>query len=382
MMSRNPQSQNAPYNIIVALKPNYQNLMVHFSTDKSKWEHKSMFQFGPRYYASLSRKFRQIEFYFEGLSPQGDPFKSGSKEKPFSGLNQALMPVQAIHLLEKDPDPQFIMDMNLFAKYDHTLQQIRVDERELQHILDNYPDSILTYCIWVEYLFQRRNFKKCIEKTNQAYQFLLQQDKSTISTYPEIPKNRIIRILWTGGYAAEKANLPKEGIKFLEFGTQVFPEIRMLWTSLGDVLKMVGEMDQCYNAYHIGIKLEPNNCENHRLLIEAYLVGKKWELAKKAIKKLSYILNSIRLVPQEKRRFLIEVQKCYGILEQGLGKPKKARKRFQQGQRIDPNNPFNNFSFAKFELSMGNRRYARELAQIALRYHPEQAKVKEFLYNI
>ncbi len=382
MIPRNMQSQNAPFTFLVALKPNYQNLKVYFSTDKSRWEHKPMVQFGPRYYASLSRRFRQIKFYFEGLDPQGEPFKSGSKEKPFSGLNRTLMPVQQIHLLEKEPDPQFITNMNLIAKYDRPIQQIHVDERELQHILDIYPDSIHTYCIWVENLFQKQKFDHCIKKANQAYNFLLQKDKSVISAYPDLPKSWVIRILWTGGYAAEKTKHPKDGIKFLEFGTQVFPEIRMLWTSLGDVLKMEGEMDRCYNAYLNGVKLEPNSGENHRLLVEAYLAGSEWKLAQKAINKLAKVLKSTRQHPQEKTRFLVEIQKCSGMLEHGLGKPKKARKFFQQAQRIDPNNPFNNLTFARFEHSVGNKNQARQLAQKALRYHPDKAEVRAFMQNI
>ncbi|TFH29307.1 MAG: hypothetical protein E4G98_04065 [Promethearchaeota archaeon] len=218
-----------------------------------------------------------------------------------------------------------------------------------------------------------------MKKADLAFHILQQQDISLLSRYPQIPKDWIKEILWFGGYASEKANLPEYGIKFLEFGVKILPEDLKIWTTYGDVLLKADLMDRCYLAYRRAIEIAPKEAENYRLLIEAYFRGSEWKLAKKTIDKLDHVLQSTTQTPQDMNRYRVDVQRSYGILEQNLGNPKKARKFFNNGQKIDVRNPFNNLAFARFEKSLGNLRQARELANLSLQFHPDKEEVAEFI---
>ncbi len=382
MQRMNMQIQDMPYNFIISIKPNYREMVVHYSTDKGKWKKTPMMCFGLRYYGSIRKKFRQIFFYFEGKTYDGQKFKEGSKKKPFQGMHLSLMPMQQIYLLEKNPDQEFLQDINILSKLDIPVGQMNVNESELRYILEKYPDYLLAHCVWVKDLFQKNRNEECVKMADLAFQILQRQDISLWSHYPQIPKNWIKEILWFGGYASEKANQPEYGIKFLEFGVKILPEDLKIWTTYGDVLLKASLMDRCYSAYLRAIKIAPKDLENYRLLIEAYFVGLEWNSAKKTIAKLNYVLKSTRQTPQDMHRYLVDVQRSHGIIEQNLGNPKEARKFFINGQKIDARNPFNNLAYARFEKSLGNIKKARELANLALQFHPYKDEVAEFIRTL
>ncbi len=375
---RNPPN----YNFIIALRPIYREVTVMYSLDGRPWQILTLIQCGLKYYGSVDKDFREILFYFKTKSMTGKKKKLGSKKKPYKGLPFSRMPFMQVHLLESNPDSSFIHDLDRFAAFDLPQQILTLPSDHFSLLLHKYPNNLQIYSAWIKNLYSRKQMQKCLEIAEQAYPYLIKIGPELLIQYPFVMKIWIKEILWFGGCAAEKTQQYIAGKKLLELGSKILPSDDMIWSNYGDMLSKLNEFDDSYRAYEAAILLKPQEIENYRLLLDASVSNHDLDKAKNMIGRLEGILNRYSFSLRDQTRYKVDIFRYSGMISSLRGKPEEAREYFEQGIRLDQNNPFNNLEYAKFESKNGDMKKALILGQYALRFHPYPAEVKDFLNNL
>ena len=153
----------------------------------------------------------------------------------------------------------------------------------------------------------------------------------------------------------------------------------MIWSNFGDLLAKLNEFNDSYQAYEAAIILNPQKIENYRLLLDASISNHDLDKAENMIGRLEGILNRYSFSFRDQTRYKVDICRYSGMISSLRGKLEDAREHFEQGIRLDQNNPFNNLEYAKFEFKHGDVKKAIILSQHALRFHPYPTEVKDFL---
>ena len=378
MNFRNPPN----YNFTIALRPIYREVTALYSLDGKPWQNLRLVQCGLKYYGSVDKDFREILFYFETKSKTGKKKKLGSKKKPYRGLPFSRMPFMQVHLLEPNPDSDFIHDLDRFAAFDIPQQILTLPSDHFSLLLHKYPNNLQIYSAWIKNLYGRQQMRECARIAEQAYPTLIKLGTEILIQYPFLMKIWIKDILWLGGCAAEKAGQYTVGKQLLELGTKIMPSDEMIWSNFGDLLAKLNKFSDSYKAYERAITLNPKNLENYRLLLDASVLDSNLDKAEHMIERLEEILNRYLFPLQEQTRYRADIYRYSGMISSQRGKIEEARANFERGVKLDKNNPFNNLEYAKFESEFGEVKKALALGQHALRFHPYPTEVKNFLQTL
>lgn len=292
------------------------------------------------------------------------------------------MPMMQCHLLEPNPNRNFVQDMDLFAALDMPQKIPTLSPQLFSNLLKKYPDNLLIYHAWIKNRIAHQQMHDAIHIAKMAYKFLNNTDRKNVRAYPFMLKYWISDILWFGGFAAEKIESYETGEQLLQLGSEILPNEGRIWSNYGDMLRHQKKFNECFYAYKQAIRLAPEKLENYRLLMEIYLKNQKIDEAEEILGQLGEILRTVSHPPGDLQRFNVETHIYAGKIAKSRQNFNQARTSFMKGQQVDPRNPFNNFEMAKLEFELGNKKEAKNWGILASKFHPYPKEIRQFLNSM
>lgn len=324
-----------------------------------------------------------IKYYYKVRKTDKGEVIYDSDGEPF--VRQIFMPVQEMELLESNPSADFLLisaDYMILNSTSRLIDNQKYLEAipKLRNFLRKFPKSMEAWGQLGAAELHSNRFNDAWISLNQA---LKNCDYKTSDQIKEVTfsiKRKIISAMYKICIVCEYLHNHPAGLLWAKKMAEIEPDNYQAWYSLADFYKFNKEDKKAVECYEKATGLQPLSITAWNLYGDFHLKRNQYSEAEKCYDKAIDLWNKkgtnsmIREVNPDAIRTAPEAWLGKGLIFHHKKKFSKAKKAFQEGNKIDRRNPNVNAAWSNVEFEKGNYQQAEMLAKQSIEVLPVKPK--------